>query len=124
MLQPHQRAAQIPNEPGVSWLAFLGGRFAAADGTFAVLVQRMAQRGHTSDLEGLIELSAGGSLPVVYPFTGALNLEFREISLQQTHPEKRWAGQLSENGRVMTLHEVGQAKPLHLVHETTLEQLL
>ncbi|MEP6668309.1 MAG: hypothetical protein ABJF10_04105 [Chthoniobacter sp.] len=124
MLQPHQRAAQIPNEPGVSWLAFLGGRFVEASGDFAVVVQRMAQSPTHSDLEGLIELSSGGSLPVVYAFTGVLKLEFREISLQQTHPEKRWDGQLSENGRVMTLHEAGRTKAIHLVHEMTLEQFL
>ena len=125
MIQPHQRAALIPNEPGVSWLSFLGARFVEASGELAVAVQNMEQKsqGHF-ELTGLIELSSGGSLPVVYPFTGVLNLETREISIQQTQPAKHWSGPLSENGRVMTLLEVGQAKPVHLVHEPTLEQLV
>ncbi|MDR3403119.1 MAG: hypothetical protein P4L99_11540 [Chthoniobacter sp.] len=127
MFQPHQRAALFPNEPGIHWTQFLGGRFVqlAAGGTFAVSIQNIVQKsqGH-ADLKGMIELSSGGSLPVVFACEGVLNLETREIAIQQTHPEKRWTGLLSENGRVMTLHEAGQAKPIHLVHELTLEQLV
>jgi len=77
-----------------------------------------------SDLKGLIELSSGASLPVIFQFDGVLNLETREISIQQAHPEKSWAGQISTNGRVMVLQEVGRAKPIHLVHEETLDQLI
>jgi hypothetical protein len=97
----------------------------AADGSLAVSIQSLVQKsqGH-AELKGLIELSSGGSLPVVFVFDGVLNLETREISIQQTHPEKHWDGLLSENGRVMTLHEAGQAKPIHLVHELTLDQLV
>jgi hypothetical protein len=77
-----------------------------------------------SDLKGWIEIASGGSLPVVFPFDGVLHLETREISVQQAHPVKAWTGQISENGRVMVLREAGQAKPMHLVHEQTLAQLV
>ena len=96
-----------------------------ASGELGVVVERIVQKspGHC-DLQGLIELSSGGSLPVVFPFQGVLNLESRELTIQQAQPEKRWGGALSENGRVMTLLEVGQSKLVHLVHESTLEQLV
>jgi hypothetical protein len=61
---------------------------------------------------------------VIFPFDGVLNLETREISIHQAHPEKSWAGQISANGRVMVLQETSQAKPIHLVHEETLAQLI
>ena len=127
MIHPHQRAALIPNAQGVVWTQFLVGRFVRllADGSFAVVLQSIVQKsqGH-AELNGLIEFSSGTSLPVVFAIDGVLNLETREVSIHQAHPEKRWEGQLSENGRVMMLHEVGQTKPIHLVHEPTLEQLV
>ena len=127
MLQPHQRAALIPNETGVSWTQFLGERFVhlGSSSAFAIVVQSIAQKspGH-ADLKGLVELSSGPSLPVVFPFEGALNLETRECSLHQTNPEKLWDGEISENGRVMILRDPGQAKLMHLVHEPTLVQLV
>jgi hypothetical protein len=125
MLQPHQRAALIPNAPGVSWTQFLGARFVHSSGSFAVAVQSTVQKSQEhSDLKGLIEISSGGSLPVIFPFDGVLNLETREISIQQAQPQKAWVGQISENGRVIVLREIGQTKPIQLIHEQTLEQLV
>jgi hypothetical protein len=125
MFEPHQRATLIPNDPGVKWPQFLGAPFVQPGGSFAVVVQSMVQKSQEhSELKGLIEISSGASLPVIFPFDGVLNLETREISIQQAHPEKSWAGQISANGRVMVLREAGQAKPIHLVHEQTLEQLI
>jgi len=133
MIQPHQRAALIPNDPGVSWLHFLTGRFvgstarsAAGPGaSLAIVVQAFAQQDlGNAGLRGLVEVSSRSSLPVVFEFTGALNLETREISIHQTHPENTYSGQISENGRVMTLREAGHPKPIHLVHEETLAQLV
>ncbi len=125
MLQPHQRAALIQNDPGVSWPQFLGARFVQSDGSFAVVVQGVVQKSQAHcELKGLIEISSNGSLPVIFTFDGVLNLETREISIHQAQPEKAWSGQISENGRVMTLSAAGQAKPIHLIHEQTLEQLI
>jgi len=125
MLLPHQRAALIPNDPGVTWPQFLGGRFVESDGSFAIVVQGVVQKSQAHcELNGLIEISSRGSLPVIFTFGGVLNLETREISIQQAQPEKLWDGQISENGRVMELREVGRAKPIHLIHEQTLEQLV
>jgi hypothetical protein len=125
MFQPHQRAALIPNGPGVKWPQWLGAPFVQPGGSFAVVVQGLVQRGQEHlDLKGLIEISSGASLPVIFPFDGVLNLETREISIHQAQPEKSWSGQISANGRVMTLQEAGQAKPIHLVHEQTLDELI
>lgn len=124
MFQAHQRAALIINDPGVNWLRFLAGPFVLPGGSFAIVVQSIVQTGQDqSELKGMIEISSGGSLPVIFPFAGVLNLETREIGLQQVQPEKSWAGQISPNGRVLMLQEAGQAKPIHLVHEQTLEEL-
>jgi hypothetical protein len=71
-----------------------------------------------------MELSLGSSLPIVSEFVGVLNLENREISIRQLQPERNYAGQISENGRVILLREVGQPKPIHLIHEETLAQLV
>ena len=115
----------IPNAPGVSWPQFLAEPFVQAGGSFAVVVQTIVPRSlEHSDLKGMIEISSGASLPVIFAFAGLLNVETREISIQQAHPQKSWSGQISTNGRVMQLTEVGQVKPIHLVHEETLEQLL
>jgi hypothetical protein len=131
MIEPHQRAALIPNDPGVSWSHFLTARFAGAfpqagrGATLAIVVQTVVPpiQGHAG-VCGLVEVSSRSSLPVVYGFTGVLNLETREISIHQTQPDKIYTGQISENGRVMTLREAGGSKPIHLVHEETLAQLV
>lgn len=119
----------IPNDPGVSWLHFLTGRFvgtsARSGASLAIVVQAFGQQDlGNAGLRGLVEVSSRSSLPVVFEFTGALNLETREITIHQTQPDKIYSGQISENGRVMTLRESGHAKPIHLVHEETLAQLV
>ena len=86
MLQPHQRAALIPSEPHVQWHQFLGSRFVASDTGFAIVVQGITQQSpEHADLNGLIEVSSSESLPVIFEFTGMLNLKTHEISIQQTH---------------------------------------
>jgi len=128
MLEPHQRAAVIPNDPGVNWHSFIKSRFVDASGedpSLAIVVLNVAQQDQTlANLRGLVELSLGGSLPVVSEFAGVVNLESREISIHQTQPQGIYAGQLSGNGRVMVLREAGQSTPIHLVHEQTLAQLV
>jgi len=131
MLEPHSRAALIPSEPGIPWYSFLQSRFvqypppAAKIPAVAVVVQTIQQSSQIlADIQGLVELSLGSSLPVVSAFVGQLNLESREFLIRQAHPEKSWSGQLSENGRVMVLREAGRAKPMHLIHEQTLAQLV
>jgi hypothetical protein len=125
MLQPHQRAALIPNDPGVNWPQFLGERFVQSNGSFAIVAQSIVQKSQTHcELKGLIEISSNGALPVIFQFTGGLNLENREISILQVQPEKAWSGNVSENGRVIVLREASKGKPMHLIHEQTLEQLI
>lgn len=131
MLEPHQRAALIPNDPGVSWHHFLRSRFASAPPavagrtSLAVVVQSLEQRSpFHAEWRGLVELASGSSLPVVSEFHGELNLETREFSLQQSQPERHYSGQISENGRVMVLQQSGQSKAVHLVHDETLAELV
>jgi hypothetical protein len=131
MIQPHQRAALIPNDPRVSWTGFLGGRFVGAlptagrDASLAIVVQAFAHQGpEHAQLRGLVEVSSRSSLPVVFEFAAVLNLETREITIRQAEPDKTYEGQISENGRVMTLREPGRPKPIYLVHEETLAQLV
>ena len=131
MLEPYQRAALIPNEPGMSWHHFMRGRFvdseipAAKDASLALVIQMMEQQGQTlAHIRGLVERSLGLSLQVVAEFVGQINLESRDISIHQRQPEKAYTGQISENGRVIVLYEAGEAKPIHLVHEETLAQLV
>jgi hypothetical protein len=121
----------IPNEPGVSWPQVLRARFvgpftqAGRDVSLAVVVQTIVQQSQDhAHLSGLVEVSSRSSLPVVFEFAGALNLETHEISIHQTQPDKIYAGQVSENGRVMALREAGRSKLIHLVHEETLEKLV
>jgi hypothetical protein len=73
-----------------------------------------------AELSGLVESAVGSSLPVVSEFVGIVNLETREISLHQTHPDHTYEGQISENGRVMVLRRVAQSQLIYLVHEETL----
>jgi hypothetical protein len=99
-LEPNQRAALIPNEPGVHWHHFLGGRFIgpaphiAKNTSLAITVQIIEQQSQTNAvLRGLVELYAGSSLPVVSEFVAELNLETREISIRQSRPDRRYVGQ-------------------------------
>lgn len=131
MLELHSRAALIPSEPGLNWHSFIKSRFVdplhhgGGTPSLAVVVQTFAQQSQSlADIRGLMELSSGSSLPVVSEFVGLVNLESREISIRQIQPEKNYAGQISENGRVIVLSEVGQSKPIHLIHEETLAQLV
>jgi hypothetical protein len=121
----------MPNEPGVPWHFFLQSRFvgcsdAKGKGAFLAIDVRNIQQESpiVATIHGLVEISSGAALPVVTEFAGQLNIQSRELSLQQAHPAKAWAGQISENGRVMVLREAGQAKLIHLVHEQTLAQLV
>jgi hypothetical protein len=131
MIAPHQRAALIPNDPGVIWTQFLGARFVGQmpqtgrDASLAVVVQSVERQSpEHAHLRGLIEISSHSSLPVVFEFVAVLNLETREITIRQGQPDLIYSGQFSENGRVMTLRQAGHSKPLHLVHEETLANLV
>jgi hypothetical protein len=131
MLEPHQRAALISNEPGVHWHHFLTARFlgllphARKNTSLAITVQIIEQQSpiHVV-LRGLIELSYEKALPVVSEFHAERNLETREISIHQSQPDKHLSGQFSENGRLLVVREIGQSKPIHLVHEETLAELV
>ena len=131
MLQPHQRAALIPADLGVPSHSFLKSRFVESlqptgkSPFLAIVVQAIQLQSQIlADIQGLVELSSGSSLPVVSDFVGQLNLESRELSIRQSQPGKIFSGDLSENGRVMVLRQAGQAKQIHLVHEQTLAQLV
>ena len=122
MLEPHQRAALVPNAPEVRWLQFLRWRFLGASLGLAIQAAEQQNPEH-AELRGLLEHSNDGSLPVVSEFTGTLNIESREITVHETRPERHYSGQFSENGRVLTLRRAGQPKPIYLVHEETLVDL-
>jgi len=131
MLEPYERAALIPAEPGVPWHSFLKSRFVESSRTngkalsLAIVVQAVQQQSHVhADIVGLVELYSGSALPVVLGFVGQLNLENREFSIRQDQSGKNFTGKISENGLVMTLHEMGSSKPIYLVHEPTLAQLV
>ena len=127
MLQPHQRAARIPNGSGVQWVQFLNARFASFDAEPAlafVLQVIEAQSPLIAGVRGFLEVSRGQSLPVVFAFHGELNLESREIAFRQEQPEAAWQGQFSLNGRVLQLRHAGEAKTIALVHEETLRELV
>ncbi len=137
MLELHQRAAWIANGPNVAWHHFLRSRYTgrrpARDGMtgVAVVIQTIVQQSEShADLGGWMEYFSDPSLPIVFEFTGTLQLETREFSIHEPHsnqPERTYSGQLSENGRVMTLRALlpgsGAAKPFHLIHEGTLAEL-
>jgi hypothetical protein len=138
MLEDHQRAAQIANEPAVAWHHFLRSRFvgrllaAGGETGFAVAVQAIAQQSEfEAELRGCVEYFSDPSFPVVFEFVGMLQIETREISIQETplnRAPRNYAGQFSENGRVLTLRLLGAersaAKAFHLIHEETLTALL
>jgi hypothetical protein len=131
MLETHQRAALIPIAPGVPWHSFLASRFveprhfAGKGASLAIVVQAIQQQGPiAAGVLGLVELFKDSALPVVSAFEGQINLESREFSIRQSEPGKSFSGQISENGLVIVLHAAGQTKPIHLVHEQTLGQLV
>jgi hypothetical protein len=137
MLELHQRAAWMANEPTVAWHHFLRSRFAgrlpAREGgaEMAVVVQTVVQQSPThAELRGCMEYGPSFS-PVVFDFVASLDLETRELVVREPHPnpqpERTYSGQFSENGRVMTLHAAlpggRTSKPIHLIHEATLADL-
>ena len=137
MLELHQRAARIANAPNVAWHHVLRSRFAGprpareGGGGLAVVVQSIVQQSDThAELRGSVEYFSDPSLPIVFEFVGTLHIETRELSLHEprpNQPERIYSGQLSENGRVLTLRvhlaEGRAAKPFHLIHEGTLAEL-
>jgi hypothetical protein len=136
MLETHQRAAWLTNEPNVAWHHFLRSRFVgrlpARDGGagFAVIVQAIEQQSAAhAELRGCVEYFSDPSLPVVFEFMGILQIETREFSIQKAQPNqpRNYSGQFSENGRVLTLRARDAAhrdgNPFHLIHEETLAAL-
>ncbi len=138
MLEDHQRAARIANEPNVAWHHFLRSRFVGrslvGDGEtgFAVAIQAVAQQSEfEAELSGCVEYFSDPAFPVVFEFVGMLQIETREISIQETplnRVPRNYAGQFSENGRVLKLRMLGAersaGKAFHLIHEETLAALL
>lgn len=137
MLDLHKRAGWIANGPDVAWHHFLRSRFVGPppgrDGaaTIAITIHTVAQLSETdAELRGIVEYAWDASVPVVFEFTGSLLLDTREIAIEELHPNqppRNYAGQLSPNGRVMTLRESlpsgGTSKAFHLIHEGTLALL-
>jgi hypothetical protein len=153
MLDTYQRAAWIENEPHVAWYDFLVSRFAGhlpgrgGGQELVVAVQTAAQRTELqAEMRGTLEYYLErGALPVVFDFVGSLQLDTREVILRElpantlavqlqapapSELEGRfYAGQISENGRVMSLQAVAadgrtaKSKPFHLIHEGTLSEL-
>ena len=158
MLEIHQRAAWIENEPHVVWHHFLRSRFAGRlpgrgrASELVVAVQTVVQQSEIqAELRGSLEyFLEKGALPVVFDFVGSVQLDSREVILREMHSNGRavqmrapapqsqeqeqdgriYAGQISENGRVMSLQAVAadgrtpKSKPFHLIHEDTLTELL
>ena len=137
MLAIHQRAAWIPNDPGVPWHHFIRSRFIGRlpdrgrDASLAVVVHTVTQQSEThAELRGMMEYTVDASLPVLFEFAGSLALDTREISLQEVHlhqPGRECTGHYSENGRVMTLRLISgggnPSKTFSLIHEGTLALL-
>lgn len=137
MLENHQRAARIENAPNIAWHHFLQSRFLgrlpAREGgaELALVVQSIVQNSPThAELRGCTEYGPSIS-PVIYEFAASLDIEAREIELREPHPhqpERNYAGQFSENGRVLTMQVVlpggKTSKPFYLIHESTLADFL
>jgi hypothetical protein len=132
MLENHQRAALIPNEPNLMWHHFLRSRFVSqqAPGLALVVLGVVQQSGSHAELAGLVEYGSGATLPVVVDFAGTLDLDTREFSIRESQPErdaKSYVGRFSENGRVIVLRSAvpdgRMSKPFHLVHDETLAEL-
>lgn len=136
MLEDHKRAAMMPNEADVTWVRFVRSRFVGGQGRGAAsltvdILAATQQSGSHAALAGLLEYATDASLPVVFEFVGTLDLETREVLLDDPCgdlSERSYSGRLSENGRVLTLRSryPGKAhgKPLHLIHEDTRRDLL
>ena len=77
-----------------------------------------------AEVRGLLELIAGTSLPLVSEFVGVLNLESREISIHDANQGRHFSGQISENGRVIVLRQKSHARPIHLIDEATLQEMI
>ncbi|RYH52646.1 MAG: hypothetical protein EON54_14355 [Alcaligenaceae bacterium] len=137
MLEDHQRAAMMPNPDNVTWHHFVRSRFVCNKQnetnatSLAIEIASASLESHShASLSGLMELSANAALPVVYQFSGTLDLENREVRLDDghpEHPERVYIGSFSTNGRVLTLraHHSGKipSKELYLIHEPTLMDL-
>lgn len=136
MLEDHQRAARMSNEGNATWHSFVRSRFVGRrsdrSGTTSVTIDIQSASLESSshaELQGLLEYSADTALPVVFEFIGTLDLETREVLIDnhENSPERRYSGRFSENGRVLelTLQAPGkaQAKQLHLIHEPTIGEL-
>lgn len=137
MLEDHERAAMMINEGNVTWHQFVQARFVNRQSnrkghtSLSIDVQTVSQESHShAALRGLLEYSTDSSLPIVFEFIGALDLDTRDVRIDDGHgnnPERSYEGRLSENGRVLTLRSrmpgKTQAKPLHLVHEGTVQEL-
>ncbi len=137
MFEDHERAAMMPNEGNITWHYFIRSRFIGElkkgrERTFlAIDIQTVSLESPLHvDLRGLLEYSTGSALPVVFEITGTVNLENRDVRIDDAlsnAPEKSYAGSFSENGRVLSLRslapERAHAKPLLLVHEGTLREL-
>ncbi len=138
MLEDYERAAMIPIDSDAPWHRFVRARFSGWLGNgrdsrrFAVEVHGAAQQsGAHADLSGLLEYGGGAALPVIYEFTGTLDLETREVRFGDAGAgaaDRSYTGRFSENGRVLTLQSNGaggqQGKPVHLIHEGTRRDLL
>jgi len=158
MLDIHQRAAWIENEPHIEWHHFLRSRFAGrmpgrgSGSELVVAVQTIVQQSEIqAELRGSMEyFPERGALPIVFDFVGSVQLDSREVILREMHSHGQavqlrapalqaqdqaqdgriYAGQISENGRVMSLQAVAadgrtpKSKPFHLIHEETLAELL
>jgi hypothetical protein len=137
MLDLHKRAGWVANDPNVAWHHFLRSRFTGRPpgrdrtASVTVLIHTIAQQSESdAGLRGLIEYTWDASVPVVFEFTGSLLPDTRELSIEELHPGQPgriYSGQLSENGRVMTLREQlpggGTSKAFHLIDEGTLALL-
>jgi hypothetical protein len=137
MIEVHQRAARISNAPGVSWHTFVMSRFAghmdsrAGDTSIAIEMQSATQPSSShAELRGLFEYRVGASLPLVFEIVATLDLETREVRIDdaQGSEERSYTGRLSENGRVLSLRSrapgKSTSKALHLVEESTRRELL
>jgi hypothetical protein len=121
----------MKNPEGVSWLQFLRsrytGKFGRENAVLTIDVQAVTQRSDChAELRGVVERSANASLPVATEFIATLEFANREVRIN-TDQASAYFGQLSENGRVLTLFSdtkgFSRTEPLHLIHEGTSEEL-
>lgn len=137
MLEDHERAAMMPNEGNITWHYFIRSRFIGREMeragrtslTVDITTATLESHSHVA-ISGLLEYSTSSSLPVVFAFAGTVDLETREVRIddgQSEYPARSYVGSFSENGRRLTLrlHVPGKtpSRQLHLVHEATLAEL-